>query len=106
MQLSEIIVSCLLLVLFFKHSVLKTPIIKIGFVCLVAYLAHENLLLGCFAAVVLLRALQTTRDSWSPPRIDQLGLANLLRPQESFFKPVLRTPSEPVAELAQPYTPF
>ena len=110
MRLAEIIVVLLLLGLFFRPELLKrAPLAKIGFVVLVAFLAHERLPLGCLAAIVLLRVLHETPSEsafWRPPRADRLGLDTLMRPQESFFQPVLRTAGDPVAELAQPYSPF
>jgi hypothetical protein len=70
-------------------------------------LAYEHLALGCLAAIVLVRALHTTpKASWRPPRADRLGLDTLMRPQESFFRPVVRSHGEPVSEPRDAYTPY
>ena len=107
MRLAEIIVGLMLVGLFFRSEILKREPVKLGFVVLTAYLAYEHLALGCLAAVVLLRSLHTTpKHSWRPPRTDRLGLDTLMRPQESFFRPVLRTHGEPVAEPPQAFSPF
>ena len=107
-MLAEISVAILLLALLVWPSVLKRTSTKLAFLAVVAYLSHKNLLLGILAAAVLIRVLQPPAfwRSWRPPRIDRLGLDALLQPQESFFRPVLRTPGEPVAEVAEPYTFF
>ena len=97
MRLAEIIVGILLIFLLIRPIILKR-VPKIGFVILVAYLAHENLALGCLAAIVLIRMF-SRRPSWTapPPRADRLGLDTLLRPQESFFQPSIRTAGDPIA---------
>ena len=107
MRLAEIVVGIVLLGLFFRPDILRCTSVKFVFVLLTAYLARENLALGCLAAAVLIRSLyETPTPSWRPPRVDQLGMDTLLRPQESFFRPALRLPGDPVAELSDPYTPF
>jgi hypothetical protein len=107
-MLAEISVTILLLALLVWPSVLKRSSTKLAFLAVVAYLSHKNLLLGILAAAVLLRVLQPPAfwRSWQPPHIDRLGLDSLMRPQESFFRPVIRTPGEPMAEVAEPYTLF
>ena len=107
MHLAEIIVGLMLVGLFFRSDILKRAPVKFGFVVVTAYLASENLALGCLAAIVLLRALhETPTQSWRPPRTDRLGLDTLMRTQESFFRPVLRTHGEPVSEPFQAFTSF
>ena len=107
-MLAEISVAILLLALLAWPSVLKRSCAKLAFLGVIAYLSHKNLLLGILAAIVLLRVLQPPAfwRSWRPPRIDRLGLDTLLRPEESFFRPVIRTPGDPIAEIAEPYTLF
>lgn len=107
-MLAEISVAILLLALLVWPSVLNRSSSKLAFLAVVAYLAHKNVLLGILAAVVLLRVLQPPPfwRSWRPPRIDRLGLDALLRPQESFFRPVIRTPGDPIAEVSDPHTLF
>ena len=106
MRIAEIIVAILLIFLLIRPIILKR-VSKIGFVILVAYLAHENLALGCLAAIVLIRMSFRKPSSWTvPPRADRIGIDTLLRPQESFFQPTIRTAGDPIAELFQPFTLF
>jgi hypothetical protein len=107
MRVAEIIVGILLIFLLIRPTILKR-VPKIGFVILVAYLAHENLALGCLAAIVFIRMSFRKPSSWSapPPRVDRIGIDTLLRPQESFFQPTFRTAGDPIAELFQPFTLF
>jgi len=108
MRLAEFAVFLLLLALLvWPDSLKRVPMAKLGLVAVIVYLGHVHIGLGCLAAVVLLRVLyEAPTNSWRPPRMDRLGLDTLLRPQESFFRPTLRTAGDPVAEIPQPYTLF
>ena len=110
MRLEESVVALLLLGLIARPgaiSRLSTPGGKMLLLAVVAYLANHDALLGCLAAVLVVRVMRKEpTNTWRPPRTDRLGMDALLRPQESFFKPVLRMAGDPVAEPETPYTLF
>ena len=107
-MLAESIVAILLLALLIRPIPLDSTT-KFAFLLVAVYLTHLNIALGCLAAIVLVRSLQHAPApslSLRPPRIDRLGIDSLLQPQESFFKPVVRAPGDPVAEILEPYSLF
>ena len=110
MHLAEFVVFLILFAFIAWPSSLKriaTPLGKIIFIAVAIYLAHYHPLLGCVAAVAFIRIFQLIPNStWRPPRADRIGMDTLLRPQESFFKPSVRIPGEPISEAHQPYTLF
>lgn len=65
----------------------RNPPGRLILLAIVVYLAQQNLLVGCFAAFLLVHSPAPPSLSWSAPSLDLMRIGNLMRPRDSADTP-------------------